>query len=981
MALEIFRLVGSVFVDTGEADKSLQKTDKNAENFGKSLLDGVKTAAKWAAGIATAAGAAATALSVASVKAYADYEQLVGGVETLFKESADMVFKYAEGAHKTAGLSANQYMETITSFAASLIQGLGGDTKEAAKMANMAITDMSDNANKMGSSMESIQNAYQGFAKQNYTMLDNLKLGYGGTQQEMYRLMEDAKKLDSSFDAVFSIDKKGHLEADFNDIVQAIHIVQTEMGITGTTALEASTTISGNINMIKSKLEDFKTTIGSALAPVVKSFLALVIDNLPIIESGVNQLANVWIPEMITAITNCSTWISDNSDKIVEWTGYIVAASVGVGAFLIYLNWGTIMSTAAGALQLVTTAVTKLNTTIKANPIGLLISLIVSLIAYMGYLYATNEEFRAFVDEMMSALWAKLQVVFAWIEANVLPIIQQIVEWAKANLLPFVYEFVAWMQNTLLPEIQRLVAWIAENIPPVISMIISWVQTNLLPVIQSVIAWLRTNIPPIFEMVVEWVQTKLVPTLQSMIAWLQANVIPIIIAIAGWILDTLVPAIGAIITWVKDHLLPIVLNVISWITETIGSFFSWFIGIFRSTSDSAGGIWETIKNFFKSAWDFIVGIWEACKPFFDGVWNGVIMPVAGMIGEMIGAFKMAWDVIKLVWDYVKPYFEGLWEAIKAAAQILCTVLGTFFKNAWEVIKAVWSVVSAYFAVIWEAIKAVFSVVATYLGGFFRTAWEAIKAVWDVVISYFTMVWAGIKAVFAVVKGVLSGDFSDAWEAIKNLWDKAKAFFQSVWNGIKNVFSSVGSWFGNTFKAAWEAVKKVFSSWGAFFSGLWDTITDTFSAIGTNISNAISKSVKAGLNGVISSIEGIINSGVSMINGAIRIINKIPGVSVGSLSYLSLPRLARGGVVNEPTVAEIGEDGAEAVVPLERNTGWIDRLSEKVAQSIVVQAGQGNSNISLDKVLDKMDELLDALQANQTITLNKREFARIVKEVG
>ena len=289
MALEIFRLIGSVFVDTDEANKSLKKTDENAQGFGKTLLSGVATAAKWAAGLTAAAGAVAGV----AVKSYAEYEQLAGGVETLFKESADMVFKYAEGAHKTAGLSANQYMETITSFAASLIQGLGGDTKEAAKMANMAITDMSDNANKMGSSMESIQNAYQGFAKQNYTMLDNLKLGYGGTQKEMYRLMEDAKKLDSSFDAVFSIDEKGHFEADFNDIVQAIHIVQTEMGITGTTALEASTTISGNINMIKSKLEDFKTTIGSALAPVVKSFLALVIDNLPIIESGVNQLAPV----------------------------------------------------------------------------------------------------------------------------------------------------------------------------------------------------------------------------------------------------------------------------------------------------------------------------------------------------------------------------------------------------------------------------------------------------------------------------------------------------------------------------------------------------------------------------------------------------------------------------------------------------------------------------------------------------------------
>ena len=278
-------------------------------------------------------------------------------------------------------------------------------------------------------------------------------------------------------------------------------------------------------------------------------------------------------------------------------------------------------------------------------------------------------------------------------------------------------------------------------------------------------------------------------------------------------------------------------------------------------------------------------------------------------------------------------------------------------------------------------KGVFSVVKEILLGFFKTAWEAIKAVWDMVISYFTMVWAGIKAIFAVVKGVLSGDFSSAWEAIKNLWSKAKDFFNSIWTGIKNVFSSTGSWFGNTFKAAWNAIKNVFSSWGSFFSGLWDKIKNTFSKIGTNISNAISSSVKAGLNGVISSIEGIINTGVNMINGAINLINQIPGVSIGKMSKLSLPRLARGGVVDEPTVAQIGEDGAEAVVPLERNTGWIDRLSDKVAQSIVVQHGQTDNEHSLDKVLAKMDELLDALQANQTITLNKREFARIVKEVG
>ncbi len=178
MALEIFRLVGSVFVDTDEANKSLQKTDKNAENFGKTLLNGIGTAAKWAAGIAVATGAVAAGFATSAVKSYAEYEQLVGGIETLFKEGADIVIRNSESAFRTAGITASQYMNAVTSFSASLLQSLGGDTVAAAQYADMAITDMSDNANKMGTSMESIIATYQSLARGNYAMLDNLnKMG------------------------------------------------------------------------------------------------------------------------------------------------------------------------------------------------------------------------------------------------------------------------------------------------------------------------------------------------------------------------------------------------------------------------------------------------------------------------------------------------------------------------------------------------------------------------------------------------------------------------------------------------------------------------------------------------------------------------------------------------------------------------------------------------------------------------------------
>lgn len=217
-------------------------------------------------------GQAATDTFKDAVKGYADYEQLIGGVETLFKDSAGVVEEYANQAFETAGLSANQYMETVTSFSASLIQSLGGDTEQAAEMANMAIVDMADNANKMGTDMSSIQNAYQGFAKQNYTMLDNLKLGYGGTQQEMYRLMEDAAKLDDKFaeTAKFSMDSSGHLVAGYADIVDAIHIVQNEMGITGTTSREANNTISGSVASMKAAWHNLVDGLGKDNADIEK---------------------------------------------------------------------------------------------------------------------------------------------------------------------------------------------------------------------------------------------------------------------------------------------------------------------------------------------------------------------------------------------------------------------------------------------------------------------------------------------------------------------------------------------------------------------------------------------------------------------------------------------------------------------------------------------------------------------------------------
>ena len=201
-------------------------------------------------------------ITKASLDSTASLEQNVGGIETLFGSSADTVIANAEKAYKTAGLSANQYMETVTSFSASLLQSLGGDTTAAAAAADQAVIDMADNANKFGTDIQSIQNAYQGFAKQNYTMLDNLKLGYGGTKEEMERLITDAEALNSSFQA--TRDENGNLTMSFSEITEAIHIVQDEMGIAGATATEASSTIEGSVNSAKAAYDNFLNGSGSA---------------------------------------------------------------------------------------------------------------------------------------------------------------------------------------------------------------------------------------------------------------------------------------------------------------------------------------------------------------------------------------------------------------------------------------------------------------------------------------------------------------------------------------------------------------------------------------------------------------------------------------------------------------------------------------------------------------------------------------------
>lgn len=296
---------GSVVIKIKGDDSPFQKV------LGK-IGSAVNTAVKASAAAVGAASAGVAALGTACINAYADYEQLVGGVETLFKDSADTIQTYADNAYKTAGLSANEYMETVTSFSASLLQSLDGDTEKAAAAADLAITDMADNANKMGTAMESIQDAYQGFAKQNYTMLDNLKLGYGGTKEEMQRLLADAEKLSGvKYDL-----------SSYADVVEAIHVIQTEMGITGTTAEEASTTIQGSVASMKAAwanlmvgMADDTQNFDMLLSNFIES-IGTVADNLlpriGVVIEGMGKLVAGLAPEIASALPTLTNELLPN---------------------------------------------------------------------------------------------------------------------------------------------------------------------------------------------------------------------------------------------------------------------------------------------------------------------------------------------------------------------------------------------------------------------------------------------------------------------------------------------------------------------------------------------------------------------------------------------------------------------------------------------------------------------------------------------
>ncbi len=541
--LDLFVKIG---VDNSDVDKGFSETSSKAESLAGKLKGGLATAAKVGAAALTAAATGVGALIKESIDQYAEYEQLVGGVDTLFKTASDKVQEYAANAYKTAGMSANEYMDTVTSFSASLLQSLGGDTEKAAQKADQAITDMADNANKMGTGMEMIQNAYQGFAKQNYTMLDNLKLGYGGTKEEMERLLADAEKLSGQ---KFDI-------SSYSDIVDAIHVVQTEMGITGTTAAEAASTIEGSAGSAKAAWTnlitgiaddnaDFDTLIGNFVSSV-ETAAGNIIPRVSVILGGISQLvtsaSTTIIPMVITTIT-------DNLPALLQASVALVGA----------LGQGIIDSLPA----------------ITQAAIDILFFLANGLI----------ENLPTLIDGIV-------QVTLTIVQMLTSPdFLTQLIETAILLIMT--------LAQGLIDAIPQLIA----AVPMIIGNLLAAIIVELPNIIQMGIDLLFALIDGIIKCIPELVAA--VPTL--IIAFVNGivnNLDKIILAAPQIIVSLITGIIGAI-----PELIAAVPRVIAAIADTIRNYDWGGIGrnIVQGLKDGIAGMWDNIKDWFNEKVNSLVG--------------------------------------------------------------------------------------------------------------------------------------------------------------------------------------------------------------------------------------------------------------------------------------------------------------------------------------------------------------------------------------
>lgn len=706
--MDVFDLYAKIGLDKSEYESGLKDAKGSMSNLAKSVGDGLKTVAKVGAAAVTAAATGVAALTKMSVEGYAEYEQLVGGVETLFKTSQGAVMAYAENAYKTAGMSANEYMSTVTSFSASLIQSLGGDTAKAAEIGDMAITDMSDNANKMGTSMEMIQNAYNGFAKQNYTMLDNLKLGYGGTKEEMARLIADANKVKKANGemADLSIDS-------FADVTEAIHIIQTEMGITGTTAREAASTIEGSLSMMKGAWQNLVVGMADENAN-----MEVLIDNF--VESVATAAKNL-LPRIEQALIGIGKLITELAPVIAEALPVLIEA--------------VLPSLLSAAVSLVTALV---NGIIKALP-AVYDALLIGVKTILVEVFGVSEEKAGEFADGVNSFFVKIKDGFMALVKSAQ---------TEGTFLNGVWEFlketaqaVGDALKLIWDGVSAAFAWCAEQINTegtFLNGVWLWLQeageklgnalSEVWDKIYAAIAW-----------AVEQINTSG--------TWL--NEIWVNLQNAG----------QAMRDFFED------------LWEAISSAFNWCVEQFAGDGAWLEEIWTKIRDCAQTVGEYIAVCWEALSSafswcveqintegtFLNKVFTGIKEYVSVVFENIKTAISTAIDVIQGVISTFTAILQGDWESawtsVKETAQIV-----------WDAICECWDRAAAWFDK--HVVQPINEHVVQPIVEYFANLRKSLDETLDGIKKKFSDIWDGCKKIVTDAVSALKNALDFNWELPK-----------------------------------------------------------------------------------------------------------------------------------------------------------------------------------------------------------------------
>ena len=818
-----------------ELDGEVSSAGKSA---GNSLVSTIKSAVV-AAGIGK--------LFASSLMEGGKLQQSLGGVETLFKNNANMVKQYANEAYKTTGLSANAYMETVTGFSASLLQSLGGDTAKAAKVANTAMVDMADNSNKMGTSMELIQNAYQGFAKQNYTMLDNLKLGYGGTKQEMQRLLADAQKLTG---VKYDIN-------NLSDVYEAIHVIQKELDITGTTAKEASTTLQGSFASMKAAFMNLlgNLSLGNDIKPALQQLASttmtfLVGNFLPMVGNILKGLPTLVIGAFSGLAEQLRGVFGDEVVNKIQ--GYLTQVSGAVESFMEVLTG-------------------KLSTTEG-----------IDLMKSLGIDEGTANTVVTIADNIRTAfqnIWEAIKNVGAIVGEFIGDLLGINDTQSSVSSLGTAFESLSSVVKEITQWIKDFTSFLREN-----EVALSLTKATLAGLTAGFIA---LKIISTIQSIITGFQIALNAAKGAMLAFnlaIAAN--PITAIIVG------ITAVVAALVWFftkTETGKAIWQGFVDFIKQAWNGIVEFFSGIWNGITTGATMLWTGIKAVWAVAVEEIKAIWQGVVEFFTGLWNGIketastawtfiTTSITAIVQPFIDAFLNGWEILKTgltaVWEGVKMVIQGAWEFIKAIVMgavliVIDLVTGNFTKLK-EDLQLIWEAIKAAVQMVWEGIKFAITAIVGVTVALIKTAWEGLKAgleaIWNFLSTTASTIWNAIKsAVTSIVTGLVNG--------IKSLWEGFKSFFttlintvQSIavntWNSIKSSVTSIIQGLVNAAQNAWNTFKNGVQS-------LVNRVRNIFSSLSNIDLWGAGKAIMDGFFRGLKSVWGSIKSFVGDIAGWIR----------------------------------------------------------------------------------------------------------------